>query len=116
EAERRGADWKRRLLAHARLEVGVRPAQALGDPPRHAADLPLERVVHRQLPSGDPGEDFDRTVVVRRAEAAGDDAEVGAEAFSERRLELVRPVADDRDPRRLEPEPKRLAGEERAVP
>jgi hypothetical protein len=52
---------------------------------------------------------------VGRAEAAGDAAEVVLEAVPERALELVRPVADDRDPRRLEPEGERLPGEERAV-
>ena len=49
-------------------------------------------------------EQLDRAVVVRRAEAARDDEQVVREPFGERSLEVGRVVADDRDPRRLEPE------------
>ena len=59
---------------------------------------------------------LDGAVVVRRAEAAGDEARVGFQRVSERRFELGGVVADDRDPRRLEPVAKRLGREERAVP
>ena len=61
-------------------------------------------------------DELDRAVVVRRPEPAGDEHRVGAvERVAERRLELLRRVADDRDARRLEPEPQRLAREERPV-
>jgi hypothetical protein len=49
------------------------------------------------------------------AEAARDDAQVGAQALGERGPELVLPVPDDRDPRGLEPEADELAREERPV-
>ena len=52
---------------------------------------------------------------MRRPEPAGHDAQVGAQPFRERRLELLLVVADDRDQRRLEPEPHELARDERAV-
>ena len=56
-------------------------------------------------PKTDPGgssDELDGAVVMRRAEAAGDDAEVGVHPFGERAGQLVLPVADDRDPRGLD--------------
>ena len=52
---------------------------------------------------------------MRRPETAGDDAEIRLEPFPERRLELVGPVADDLDPRGLEPQRENLPREERPV-
>ena len=52
---------------------------------------------------------------MRRAQPARDEAEVGFEPLPERRLELGRVVADDRDPRRLDAEPQQLLREERPV-
>jgi hypothetical protein len=60
-------------------------------------------------------DELDGPVVVRRPEPAGDDAEVGVERGVERLCELVLVVADDRQRRRLEPEPNELAREERSV-
>src|SRR5579863_3268836 len=54
-------------------------------------------------------------VVVRRPEPAGHETRVRRHTFAQRGFELVRRVADDDDPRRLEAEPERLRGEERAV-
>ncbi len=65
--------------------------------------------------AGRARDELDGAVVVGRAEAAGDEAHVGAHPLPQRLLELRGRVADDRDPRRLEPEPQRLAGVERAV-
>ena len=50
-----------------------------------------------------------------RPEASGDDAQVRLQAFRKRSLELPLVVADDRDPRRLEPESHELARDERPV-
>ena len=68
-----------------------------------------------QVPPGNPGDELDRAVVVRRAEAAGDEADVRLEALAQCRLELVRVVADDRNPDGLQPEQERLPGVEGAV-
>ena len=68
-----------------------------------------------QPDAGRARDELDGPVVVRRPEPAADDAEVGAQPFRQRRLELALVVADDREPRRLEPEPDELAGEERPV-
>ena len=65
--------------------------------------------------AGDAGHELDRPVVVGRPEAARDEADVGLEPLAQRGLELVGIVADDRDARRLETEPQRLLGVERAV-
>ena len=72
-------------------------------------------LVEHQLPPGDVREELDRAVVVRRPEPAGGDAELVAEPLVERRVELVRVVADDDQACRLEPEPHELAREERPV-
>ena len=63
----------------------------------------------------DAGHELDRPVVVGRPEAARDEADVGLEPLAQRRLELVRVVADDRDARRLETEAHRFLSVERAV-
>ena len=116
EADRGGRNGTRRLLPHARLEVGVRPPQSLGDRARDGADLLLELLVDDELEPGRARDHLDGAVVVRRAEPTGDEARVGFQAFSERRFELDGVVADDRDPRGLEAVAKRLGGEEWAVP
>src|SRR3954451_1850156 len=60
--------------------------------------------------------ELDRAVVVRRAEPSRhEDCVTIVERRAQRRLELAGVVADDRDSRRLEPEPKRLACEIRPV-
>ena len=46
----------------------------------------------------------------------GHEAEVGRHPVAQRPLEVLRAVADDRDPLGVEPESLRLCGEERAVP
>jgi len=116
KAERLRARGQRRLLAHTRLEVGIRPPQALGDPPRDVLDLFLQRRVEDELPACDPRDELDRAIVVRRAEPARDEAEVRLQPFAERRFQLGGVVADDRDPRRLDAQPQQLRGQERAVP
>jgi hypothetical protein len=52
---------------------------------------------------------------VRRPQAAGHDAQVRAQPLGEGGFELFLVVADDRDPRRLEPESPQLARDERPV-
>ena len=75
----------------------------------------LQLLVDDQLAAGGPRHQLDRPVVVRRPETARDAAELGLEPLAQRDLELVRVVADDRDPRRLDAEPQELRGEERPV-
>src|SRR5207253_10724580 len=104
-----------RLLPHPGLEVGVRTAHALGEPPRDVADLTMEVVVEPELEPSRTRHELDRAIVVRRAEPSRHDAEIGAEAVSQRILQLVRAVADDLDPCRLEPEPEHLVREKRSV-
>jgi hypothetical protein len=82
--------------------------EPLRDLPRDAADLGVQRLVEHELRARRLRDELDRPVVVRRAEPARDEAQVGVEPLRERRLELVGTVADDRDPRRLEPELERL--------
>ena len=117
EPERRRApSGTRRLLADARLEVGVRPPQPLRDRARDRLDLGLQ--ARRRRTARAPRR-ARRSSTVRSScvgpSPPGDDAEVGVEPLAQRRLELLRVVADDRDPRRLEPEPQQLRGEERPV-
>ena len=50
-----------------------------------------------------------------RPQAAGDETQVRCEPLAKRGFELVRVVADDRDPRRFHAEPQELLREERAV-
>ena len=106
----------RRLLRHARGEVGVRPPQALRDRAGDRLDLLLERLVHDELEPRCARDELHRAVVVRRAETAGDEARVGLQSLSQHRLELGGRVPDDRDPGRLEAVAQRLGGEEGAVP
>ena len=82
---------------------------------RDRLDLGVQRLVDDQLTARGTRHQLDRAVVVRRPEPARDAAEIGLEPLAQRRLELGRVVADDRDPRRLEAEPQQLRGEERAV-
>src|SRR5213076_1678848 len=95
--------------------VAKRSAGPRREPPRDVADLGEQVLVGLERDAGRARDERDGAVVVGRAEAAGDEAEVGIEAVAERVLQLVLPVADDLDPRRLEAESKRLACEERAV-
>ena len=115
QAERDGAVGNRRLLRHAGLEVRVRALQALCGGTRDRFDLALQRLVHVQADAERTRDQLHRAVVVRRAEAARDEAGVGGQRLPQRRFELLGAVPDDRDPRGLEAEPERLAGEERAV-
>src|SRR5581483_5136076 len=109
------ADGQRRLLAHTGREVGVRAAQALGDPPRQLLDPGRQLLVEREPTAGRPGEQLDRAVVVRRPEAAGDDEQVLGETGAQRRLEVGRVVADDGDPCGLDAEAEERRGEKRPV-
>ena len=116
ETERDRALRERRLLAHARLEVGVRPVQPLGDHARDGADLLVQPVVEHELPAGDPRDELDRAVVVRRPEPAGDEAEVGAQ----RPRASAASSSSGRSPTIViragsSPSDERLRGEERAV-
>ena len=52
---------------------------------------------------------------MRRPEAPGDEAEIGAQRLSERVLEIVDAVTDDPNRRRLQAEPDDLGREKRAV-
>ena len=52
---------------------------------------------------------------MRRAEPAGDEADIGVLRGTKRRLEVARIVPDDHDPLRHETEREGLAGVERAV-
>ena len=67
-------------------------------------------------PAGCPGEQFDRAIVVRRAEAAGDDEEVLVEPGPQRSLQLRRLVADDGDPYGIEAQPEERCGQIGPVP
>ena len=69
---------------------------------RDALDLPLELGIDRQLPAGHTSQRLDRAIVVRGAEPAGDDAEIGLEAHAQSVPQLLRPVADDDDSRRID--------------
>ena len=82
---------------------------------RDRLDLPLQLLVDHQLAPENTGQNRDRTIVVGGSKAAGDDAEIGLEAFPESRLELCRVVADDDDPAWIDAEREQLPGEERPV-
>ena len=108
---------QRRLLADALREVRVRPLHPLGDHARDASicassssstsQLRARRPSPRPRPCGRRGSARDRPRHATRSAAAT--------RLAQRRLELGRVVADDVDPRRLEPEREQRAGEERAV-
>ncbi len=105
----------RRLLRHARREVGIRPAEPFRDRARERLDVLLELGVDDERPPGDPRDELDRAVVVRRPEAPRDEADVGLQALAERGLEIVLVVTDHDHPCRLQPERQRLAHDERPV-
>ena len=102
QAECRGPLREGRLLLHPRLEVRVRPPQALCDPAGERLDLAPERLVYDERPPGHPGEHLDRAVVVRGAQAAREDAEVRGEPLAQSGFELRRVVPDDEQAGRLE--------------
>ncbi len=114
-AERLGSLRQRRLLAHARSEIGVRASHALREAARDLLDLGLERGVDLELAPRDARDELDRPVVVRRPEPTRDQADVGLESLSQGRFQIGGVVTDDRDPDRLEPEPECLLGIEGAV-
>ena len=89
----------RRLLRHARREVRVRPPEPLRDRARDRLDLPLERLVDDELEPRRTRDELHGSVVVGRAEPAGDEARVGLQTLAQHGLELGGGVADDRDPR-----------------
>jgi hypothetical protein len=109
------AGGNRRLLAHTCFELRVRTPETLGDPPRDRLDLPLELRHGAYLEPRRPREQLDRPVVVRRPQPAREHEQVRLQPLSDRRLQLGRVVADDRDPRRLQTEPGQLLGQEGAV-
>ncbi len=76
EAERDRACGHGRLFADARLEVRVRTLQALGDHTGDAFDLRLQLGLDLQLEPRRACDELHRSVVMRRTEAAGDDAEI----------------------------------------
>ena len=89
EPERLRALRPRRLLAHARREVHVRPPETIRDHSRDRADLFFELAVENQLLPGDMRDELDRPVVVRRPQAARDEAEICVESLPERVLEVL---------------------------
>jgi hypothetical protein len=96
-------------------EVGVRPAQSLGDSTRDPLDLRTQLLVDCDANTGSTREQLDRAVVVRRPQPARDDQQVVAQSLAQRGLELRRLVPDDRDPRRLDAQPHQRRGQERPV-
>ena len=96
-------------------EIGIRPAEAFRERPRDGFDLGLEALVDKETEVGGPRDQLYRAVVVGRPQSSGHDAEIGPERVAERRLELVRRVADDRDARGIEAERERRVREERPV-
>ena len=64
----------------------------------------LEPAIDAERCAGDACDELDRAVVVRRPQAAGDEADVCLAPRPQRRLELDGIVADDGDPRRRETE------------
>jgi len=115
EAEGQSALRKRRLLRDAGGELRVLPSHALGDHPRDPFDLLLETVVQDKDSAGDARNDLDGPVVMGWAEPSRDEAQIGGEALGERTLEILGPVAHNRDPLGLETEAKRLRSEKGPV-
>ena len=99
-------------LLRSRCTAGAGARKRAGD----AFDLPLEPSSRTSSTPAARAHGLDGPVVVRRAEAARDEAQVGREALGQRGPQLVRPIADDDDPRGLEAETQRLLGKERPVP
>src|SRR5919197_3246633 len=116
QPERERTLGDRRLLAHAGLEVDVRPAHPRREPPRDAADLVVQPLVQPQADPGGAGDERNGAIVVRRAEPARDDAQVGSHALAEGLLQLLLAVAHDHDALWLDAEPQELGGDERPVP
>ena len=83
---------------------------------RDRPDLALELFVQHERATGDACHEFHRSIVVRRSETTGDEAEIGLEAFLEGASESLDTVSDDGDPGRIEAEPHCLGGEEWPVP
>ena len=103
-----------RLLAHAVGEVGVGPAEPVGEGAREGLDRASSSASRR---SGSPAaarEQLDGAVVVGRPEPARDDEQVAREPVAERALELVGGVADDPQLGRLDPERRAATGRGRA--
>ena len=67
-----------RLLANSVLEVDVRTAAATRERTRDRSDLRVQLVVQMQLHTGDPRDQLDGPIVVRRSESSGDDAQIRA--------------------------------------
>ena len=67
-----------RLLANSVLEVDVRTAAATRERTRDRSDLRVQVVVQMQLHTGDPRDQLDGPIVVRRSESSGDDAQIRA--------------------------------------
>jgi hypothetical protein len=80
-------------------------------------DLVLELVVEHQLQAREAGDHLDRHVVGGRPEAPARDDQVHALVGQERELGLnvLRPVAADRDVGQLDAELEQAVGEPRAV-
>ena len=116
ETEDEGALRDGRLLSDPVLEVGIGAAGALGEATGHVADLAVQTVVELKGQARGAGEELDGPVVVRRPEAARDDAEIRPQSVPERLLQLLLAVADDLDARGLEAETKQLPCEPRPVP
>src|SRR5581483_4865076 len=106
---------QRRLLRHAPREVRVRAVKALRDGARDALDLGLELRADRELHARGGRHELGGPVVVCWPEPARDRAELGLHPLRDSRRELVRRVADDRDPCRLEAEREELLREKRTV-
>ena len=103
-------------MLHACLEVDVGPPEPLGERAGDAADLRVQLLVEPKTDACGASDELDGAVVVRRAEPAGDDAEVGvAIPSASAPRQLVLPVADDRDPRGLDSAAQELGGQERPV-
>ena len=73
-------------------------------------------LVDRDRPSSRPREQFDRAIVVRWAEPAGDDEEVVVEPGAQRSLQLRRFVTDDGDADGIDAQPEERGGQIRPVP
>ena len=105
----------RRLLAHPLLEVDVRTAHPLRERAGDPADLTVQALVEPQPDAGGTRDELDGAVVVRRPEPARHDAQIRAESFRERTLELLLAISDDHDARGLDAAPQELRCEKRAV-
>jgi hypothetical protein len=101
DAEGDAARRQHRLLADARLEIGVRPPEAGGDLPPQPLDLALELRVDGESAPRRAGQELDRAVVVRRPEAAAHEADVRLDSLRERGGQELGAVADEDDARRL---------------